>query len=91
MFEAVELNQSISKQEFRNKLEEIRGELVRAQIDSRKHNGPIIFIILGVDGAGKGELVNFLGTILDIRNVRIEAFCMKPTKKRKDLFSGNTG
>lgn len=74
MFRAVELNQKLGKKTFKNKIEEIRTDFVKAEIDSRKYPGAIIILLLGVDGAGKGDLVNFLGSIMDIRNVEINTF-----------------
>lgn len=74
MFEAVELGQEVSKEEFKEQVQELRTQLIQAQITSKEYPGPIIILISGMDGAGKGELVNFLGDILDMRDVVINTF-----------------
>lgn len=74
MFESVELGQSVSKEEFKTHITELRTQIIQAQIASKTYPGPIIILISGMDGAGKGELVNFLGEMLDLRNVVIKTF-----------------
>lgn len=83
MFRAVELDQKLDKKTFKTKVEAIRTDFVKAQIDSRKYPGAVIILLLGVDGAGKGELVNFLGSIMDIRNVSINTFWQETDEDRE--------
>ncbi len=74
MFESVELGQQIDKQEYKQAIAQLRTQLITAQIACQKAPGPIILLISGMDGAGKGELVNALGDLLDMRNVVIQTF-----------------
>ncbi|EAT15299.1 polyphosphate:AMP phosphotransferase [Desulfuromonas acetoxidans] len=74
MFESVELGQQVDKQEYKEAIAQLRTQLITAQIACQKAPGPIILLISGMDGAGKGELVNALGDMLDMRNVVIQTF-----------------
>jgi polyphosphate:AMP phosphotransferase len=83
MFEAVELGQKISKEEFDAGVAEIRERLIVAQTAFKNYNGPLIIILNGMDGSGKGELVNYIGSLIDLRNVHIETFWQETDNERK--------
>ena len=74
MFEAAELNQSLSSQSYDAKLPALRAKLLQAHFDLRSQRFPIVVIISGADGAGKGELVHRLNEWLDPRGVETHAF-----------------
>ncbi|MGD8925255.1 MAG: polyphosphate:AMP phosphotransferase [Thioalkalispiraceae bacterium] len=74
MFEGVELGRSVSKEDFNGQLTELRTRLLDAQRELRKHNIPMIIVIAGVEGAGKGEVVNRLNEWLDTRGVQVHAY-----------------
>ncbi|MEJ2061618.1 MAG: polyphosphate:AMP phosphotransferase [Gammaproteobacteria bacterium] len=74
MFEAAELGRSVSKQDFKEAVPELRLGLLRAQRAARKAGIPVVVIIAGVSGAGKGEVVNRLFEWLDSRGVRVHAY-----------------
>jgi polyphosphate:AMP phosphotransferase len=74
MFEAAELGRSVSKAEYRKQAPQLRSELLTAQIAMRSAPFPVIVVLAGVDGAGKGETVNLLQSWLDPRWVVTRAF-----------------
>ena len=74
MFEAAELGRSISRDDFDAALPKVRAELLKAQFALAKTNVPVIVIIAGVDGAGKGAVVNRLHEWLDARGLEVTAF-----------------
>jgi AMP-polyphosphate phosphotransferase len=75
MFEASELGHEITKQQYEGEVPELRASLLDVQY-AVKENGtfPVIVLIAGVDGAGKGETVNVLNEWMDPRHVRTVAF-----------------
>lgn len=74
MFEAAELGQKVSKKEFDEAEPQIHTKLLEAQRKLRNSNFPVIVIVSGVEGAGKGEVVNKLNKWLDARGISTEAF-----------------
>ena len=74
MFEAAELGQKVSKKEYSEAEPQIHTKLLEAQRQLRSSNFPVIIIVSGVEGAGKGEVVNNLNKWLDARGIRTVAF-----------------
>ena len=75
MFEAAEVGHRTSKEEYRKREPELRHALLQAQYRLlEKGNFPVIIIVAGVDGAGKGETVNLLNEWLDPRHIHTHAF-----------------
>ncbi len=75
MFEAAELGQKISKDVYKKEEPKLRQALLSAQYELLKHNKfPVIVLIAGVDGAGKGETVNLLNEWMDPRYIETRAF-----------------
>ena len=74
MFEAVELGRKISKEEYEERLPHLREGLLQAQSDLRGADFPVILALSGVEGAGRGELLNRLAQWLDMRDVEVHAF-----------------
>jgi polyphosphate:AMP phosphotransferase len=74
MFEGVELGRGVSKDEFKAQLTELRTRLLHAQREIRQQDIPVIIVIAGVEGAGKGEVVNRLNEWLDTRGVQVHAY-----------------
>jgi polyphosphate:AMP phosphotransferase len=73
MFESAELGHKIDKERYRKEVPELREELLNAQIDLAAADFPVIIIIAGVDGAGKGETVNILNEWMDPRHIQTNA------------------
>ena len=75
MFEAAEVGHRISKEEYKKREPELRHALLQAQYRLlEKGNFPVVIIVAGVDGAGKGETVNLLNEWLDPRHIHTHAF-----------------
>ncbi len=74
MFEAIELDQNVSKEEYNSALPALRTRLLNLQHEIKKNDVPVIIIISGVEGAGKSEVVNKLNEWLDTRWIRNYAF-----------------
>lgn len=83
MFEAAELGRTLSKKEYERRLPELRARLVSAEFALKSARIPVIVIISGVDGAGKGDVVHRLNEWLDPRGVDIQAF-WDETKEEPD-------
>ena len=74
MFEAAELNQAIAPRRYEADLPGLRAGLLQAHFDLRGQKFPVVVIVSGADGAGKGELVHRLNEWLDPRGVETHAF-----------------
>jgi polyphosphate:AMP phosphotransferase len=75
MFESAELGHTISNEEYEKEVAKLRVELLDAQYALLEDKSfPVIVLVNGIDGAGKGETVNLLNDWLDPRHVRSRAF-----------------
>jgi polyphosphate:AMP phosphotransferase len=74
MFESVELGHQLSKERYNADLPWLRSQLLNAHFELRGKYFPVIVIISGADGAGKGALVHRLNEWLDPRGVETHAF-----------------
>jgi len=83
MFEIAELNQTLSPKSYDAKLPALRAKLLKAHFELRSQKFPIILIISGADGAGKGELVHRLNEWLDPRGVETHAFWDSSDEERE--------
>src|SRR5579871_5097222 len=84
MFESAELGHKIDKATFEADMPEVRRNLLDAQhqlLESKRF--PVIILINGVDGAGKGETVNVLNEWMDPRHIDTRAF-EDPTDEERD-------
>ena len=75
MFETAELGHRIAKSVFNRAVPNLRSDLLDVQY-RLKENGtfPVIVLISGVRGAGKGETVNLLNEWMDPRHILTHAF-----------------
>ncbi|TSA16160.1 MAG: polyphosphate:AMP phosphotransferase [Betaproteobacteria bacterium] len=75
MFESAELGHKISKQIYARQEPKLRAALLNAQFDlAQAKKFPLLIVIGGVDGAGKGETVNLLNEWMDPRHIQTRAF-----------------
>lgn len=75
MFESAELAHAIDDAAYAKEAKKLRPELLAAQyalLDNKTF--PVIVLVNGVDGAGKGETVNLLNEWLDPRHIHSTAF-----------------
>lgn len=63
-------------------MDDLRTALLEAQIALRERNIPVYLIIAGMEGAGKGEVVNALDEWLDARGVNVFAFWEESDEER---------
>lgn len=90
MFESAELGHAIAKPEYRRREPKLRAALLAAQYELLgRRDFPVIVLIAGVDGAGKGETVNLLNEWMDPRHIITHAFgkmsdeeCQRPAMWR---------
>jgi polyphosphate:AMP phosphotransferase len=74
MFESAELGHTIDKERYAKEEPILREALLDAQYDLLETKKfPVIVIIAGVDGAGKGETVNVLNEWMDARHIQTHA------------------
>lgn len=75
MFESADLDHEISKEEYKREEPGLREALLNAQFDvGEAKKFPVLILIGGVDGAGKGETVNLLNEWMDPRHIVTYAF-----------------
>jgi polyphosphate:AMP phosphotransferase len=74
MFESAELGHTIDKATFAKKAPALREALLDAQFEFVERKAfPLLVLIGGVDGAGKGETVNLLNEWMDARHIQTHA------------------
>lgn len=84
MFEAAELGHTIDKATYKREVPPLREALLAAQYALlAKADFPVIILISGVDGAGKGETVNVLNEWMDPRHIQTHAFA-EPTREEHE-------
>ena len=75
MFESAELGHTVAKKEYTERATVLREALLAAQYELlTQKKFPVIVLIGGVDGAGKGETVNLLNEWMDPRHIITHAF-----------------
>lgn len=68
MFESAELGHQVDKKTYEAEEPELRTALLEAQFDlAQARKFPVIILVGGVDGAGKGPVVNVLNAWMDPR------------------------
>ncbi|MCX7100238.1 MAG: polyphosphate:AMP phosphotransferase [Methylobacter sp.] len=71
MFESAELDHKIDKATYDEEVPKLREALLEAQMDLAKQSKfPVIILIGGLDGAGRGETVNLLNEWMDPRFIQ---------------------
>ncbi len=75
MFESAELGHKTDKRTYAREEPKLRAALLKAQYDlAQDRKFPVLILIGGVDGAGKGETVNLLNEWMDPRHIQTRAF-----------------
>ena len=83
MFEIAELGHTVTKSNYNLQIAELRTQLLLAQERVKSSNFSVIILISGVDGGGKGEVINLLNEWMDPRYMRTIAFS-KPSDEEKE-------
>ena len=75
MLESAEIGHSLTKQVYARKERKLREALLNAQYDLwQSGRGPVLLVISGVEGGGRGETANTLTEWMDPRHIRVVAF-----------------
>ena len=74
MFEVAELGHTLDKKEYKKMVPELRTALLNVQEALKGANFPVLILVSGLDGSGKGATVNLLNEWLDPRYLRTFAF-----------------
>ncbi len=75
MFESAELGHAIPKVVYKKEVPPLREALLEAQLEVvERAQFPVVILVNGVEGAGKGETVNLLNEWMDPRHVSTFAF-----------------
>jgi polyphosphate:AMP phosphotransferase len=74
MFEAAQLDRSVTKTDYAFEVSKLRWELLDAQRTLANQPYPLIVLFAGVDGAGKSETVHLLNEWMDPRLIVNRAF-----------------
>ena len=84
MFESAELGHKIDKKTYSQIVPTLRADLLDAQYDLKQSGRfPVIILVNGVDGAGKGETVNLLNEWMDPRFIETHAFSDPTVEERE--------
>lgn len=74
IFEQFEARTAVSKDEYSSRAQALREQLLNAQFALQDTPHPLILVIAGVDGAGKGVLVHRLNEWMDPRGIETNTF-----------------
>ncbi len=74
MFQTMTLGQECSKKDYELLEEELRIKLFQLQQKCEDHKIAVLVTILGVDGSGRGDLVNKLSSWLDAKKINNRTF-----------------
>lgn len=84
MFESAEIGHKLAKSAYREAVPALRAALLAAQVDLfEKHKTPVVVLISGQDGAGKGETINVLYQWMDPRFISTLAFSQPNDEERE--------
>ncbi len=83
MFESVELGRRVKKRAFAEEEPKLRTSLLTAQFALQNAGVPVVLVLAGVEGSGKGEVANRLAGWLDMRGVETHAFRIETDEERQ--------
>ncbi|NNF26912.1 MAG: polyphosphate kinase, partial [Gemmatimonadetes bacterium] len=83
MFSQLEQPPSVSPSDYRQRVRQLRRDLLQAQVDLRSADFSFIVVFGGVDGGGKGETANLLNEWMDPRHIVTQAF-LRPSDEEAE-------
>ncbi len=87
MFESAELGHKIDKETYKKAVPQLRAGLLDAQYELKEQGKiPVIILVSGQDGAGKGETINILYEWMDPRYLSTLAFSAPSDEERQRPF-----
>ncbi|MGA3006686.1 MAG: polyphosphate:AMP phosphotransferase [Opitutaceae bacterium] len=76
----------ISKKDYEAAVPRLRERLVQLQVELKAAPFPVLLVVAGVEGAGRGDLINTLSGWLDPRGVETVAFHTPTDEERERPF-----
>jgi AMP-polyphosphate phosphotransferase len=86
MFEALETGKFLAPADFKARELSLRQELLQAQFDLAERDYPVIILVAGLPGAGKGTLVHRLNEWMDPRRIETSAIWMRSDEEEERPF-----
>ncbi|MCX8086250.1 MAG: polyphosphate:AMP phosphotransferase [Rhodocyclaceae bacterium] len=87
MFESAELGHKIDKETYKQTVPLLRADLLDVQYELKEQRKfPVIILVSGQDGAGKGETINILYEWMDPRYISTLAFSAPTDEERQRPF-----
>ena len=83
MFEIAELGHTVKKSIYNDQIPELRTQLLLAQEKVKHSDFSVVILVSGVDGGGKGDVINLLNEWMDPRYMRTIAFG-KPSDEERE-------
>ncbi len=83
MLNTLELGRSVSKEDYKKELPELRARLLDAQRALRTADISVLIIIEGIDGSGRAQVVNKLHEWLDPRGLQTHTFWRPSDEERE--------
>ncbi len=83
MFETAEVGRSLDKSSFKRLERDLHSILLSLQAELRNSAHSLLIIVAGVEGAGKGEVVDRLNRWFDTRDVQTHAFWEETDDERQ--------
>ena len=84
MFESAEIGHQLTKTAYKQAVPALRAALLEAQVELfEKRKTPVVVLISGQDGAGKGETINVLYEWMDPRFISTLAFSQPSDEERE--------
>jgi AMP-polyphosphate phosphotransferase len=84
MFESANLVHRVSKAAYAREQSKLRQALLEAQYDLSQHGRfPVLILIAGVEGAGKGETIHLLNEWMDPRHILTHGFSDPSDEERE--------
>lgn len=69
IFHKVETQQCLAKDEYKASIKELRLNLLQLQAQARELSIPVVILIVGLDGSGRGDALNLMAEFLDPRHI----------------------
>lgn len=83
MFENIALGRRCSDKDFREQAPKLRMKLFEAQRQCIRRRIPLLIIVAGMDGSGRGAVVNLLSEWMDNKHVHNHVFWMETDEERE--------
>jgi polyphosphate:AMP phosphotransferase len=86
MFETLEVGKQLSADDFSSLQQPLREALLKAQFSLADADYPVIILVAGADGAGKGSVVHRLNEWMDPRRITTNAFWLHSDEEESRPF-----